>query len=300
MAILIVGGGLAGLTCAKVLVEAGHQVRVLEAADAIGGRVRTDASAEGFLLDRGFQVLFTAYPAVRRHLDLKALNLRELVPGAVLIRNGKWHEAGDAMRRPSLIFSTLANPLFSFGDKLRAARLRRFARRRNLEAIFSGKMRGLRKGDRSALEELRRRRFRDDGFIEHVARPIFGGILLDRDLSSSARALLFTYKMLSSGAIAIPERGMGVIAEQLGAKLPANALYLQTRVEGIIEADDRAVGVTLTGGEEMQGDAIVLATDAQTAQHLCGRELPSDSASVTCVYLASTESLYSGRKLRPE
>src|SRR5215471_6265441 len=83
--IIIVGAGLAGLTCAKVLAEAGRDVRVLEASDAVGGRVRTDYSADGFLLDRGFQTLFTAYPAVRRHLDLDALKLHTFAPGAVLI-----------------------------------------------------------------------------------------------------------------------------------------------------------------------------------------------------------------------
>lgn len=78
--ILIVGAGLAGLTCAKVLVEAGHEVRVLEASNAVGGRAQSDQSADGFVLDRGFQVLFTAYPAAKRHLDYKALRLRAFTP----------------------------------------------------------------------------------------------------------------------------------------------------------------------------------------------------------------------------
>jgi phytoene dehydrogenase-like protein len=297
MAIVIVGAGLAGLTCAKVLVEAGRDVRVLEASDAVGGRVRTDHSADGFLLDRGFQMLCTAYPAVRRHLDLQALHLRELVPGAVLIRAGNWHEVGDPLQKLSLLAPTLSNPYLTFGDKVRALRLRRYSRKRSVDNIFHHKLRGLRNGDRSAYDELRRRHFSEDGFIQHVARPFFGGIFLDRELATSARALLFMYKMLSSGAVALPEGGMGQIAEQLAAKLPLSALHLQMRVESIIEAEGRAVGVALTGGEEMQGDVIVLATDAPTAQRLCGSVLPSDPVAVTCVYFAATESLYSGPKL---
>src|SRR5205807_285988 len=84
---------------------------------------------------------------------------------------------------------------------------------------------------------------------DSFARPFFGGILLDRDLSASARMMLFTFKMLASGKTVLPELGMGQIAEQLAATLPPSAIRLQTRVEGIVEADGRAVGVTLTGGD---------------------------------------------------
>jgi phytoene dehydrogenase-like protein len=292
--ILVVGAGVAGLTCAKVLVEAGHEVRVLEASDHVGGRVWTDHSADGFLLDRGFQVLFTAYPSARKHLDLDALKLCEFTPGVVLIRNGEWHVLGDPWQKLSLLGPTLSNPLLTTGDKVRAARLRRYARRRSLEAIFSGSMRG---GDRSTYAELRRRHFSSSGFIDQFARPFFGGIFLDRELDNSARMLFFMLKMLASGRTVVPEQGMGAIAEQLASKLPAKCLYLETRVEGIVPADDRAVGVTLTGGEEMQGDAIVIATDAESAQHFIQAELPTESVSATCVYFGTTESLYSGPRL---
>jgi phytoene dehydrogenase-like protein len=155
----------------------------------------------------------------------------------------------------------------------------------------------MRKGDRSVYDELRRRRFSEDGFIASYARPYLGGALLDRELSSSARMLYFLFKMLASGKTVIPEGGMGEITTQLAAHLPPGAIRLETRVEGIVEADERAVGVTLTGGEEMQGDAVVVATDAPSAAALTGLEMPTDGMPVACVYFASTEKLYDGPTL---
>ena len=79
--VLIVGGGLAGLCCARRLHEAGISSRVFEASDDVGGRGRTD-EVDGFLLDRGFQVLLTSYPEGQKVLDYRGLEFGDLSPGA--------------------------------------------------------------------------------------------------------------------------------------------------------------------------------------------------------------------------
>ncbi|MGA0060087.1 MAG: FAD-dependent oxidoreductase, partial [Planctomycetota bacterium] len=67
--------------------------------DAVGGRVRTDV-VEGFRLDRGFQVLQTAYPEARRALDYGALELRPFEPGALVRVGGRFVRVVDPWRRP--------------------------------------------------------------------------------------------------------------------------------------------------------------------------------------------------------
>ncbi|MEJ2232271.1 MAG: FAD-dependent oxidoreductase, partial [Nitrospirales bacterium] len=81
--VLIIGGGLAGLSCAKTLQDAGVAYLLLEASEAVGGRIRTD-HVDGFFLDRGFQVFSTAYPEARRLLDYAALKLYHFSPGGVI------------------------------------------------------------------------------------------------------------------------------------------------------------------------------------------------------------------------
>ena len=54
--VIVVGAGLSGLACAQRLTAAGIEVTVLEASDAVGGRVRTDV-IDGFRCDRGFQLV---------------------------------------------------------------------------------------------------------------------------------------------------------------------------------------------------------------------------------------------------
>lgn len=72
--------GVAGLSCAKHLQSRGINFSILEAADDVGGRVRSD-KLDGFILDRGFQIFLTSYPTAKAMLDYDALNLQPFYAG---------------------------------------------------------------------------------------------------------------------------------------------------------------------------------------------------------------------------
>ncbi len=104
--VIVIGAGLAGLQAARRLQENGLTVTVLEGSDAVGGRVRTDR-VDGFLVDRGFQVLNPAYSAVREWIDVKALNLHHFGVG-VIVRDGvKTSTLAHPLRHPRLLSATL-------------------------------------------------------------------------------------------------------------------------------------------------------------------------------------------------
>src|SRR6266508_2502806 len=97
--IYVVGAGLAGLSCARHLADHGVNATVLEAADGVGGRVRTDV-VDGFLLDRGFQTLLTAAPEARGLLDYRALELHPFEPATLIRIDGRFVKVTDPFRQP--------------------------------------------------------------------------------------------------------------------------------------------------------------------------------------------------------
>ena len=99
--VVIAGGGLAGLVAARHLAAAGRDVTVFEREADVGGRVRS-RERDGFVFDRGFQVLLDAYPAARRELDYDDLKLRRFPPGALVGRSDGRSLLADPLREPSL------------------------------------------------------------------------------------------------------------------------------------------------------------------------------------------------------
>ena len=61
--VLVVGAGLAGLSAAIHLQNAGRSVTVIESSDRAGGRVTSD-HIDGYICDRGFQLINSKYPAL--------------------------------------------------------------------------------------------------------------------------------------------------------------------------------------------------------------------------------------------
>src|SRR3954470_6592948 len=218
--VVIIGAGVAGLCCALRLQDKNIPCVVLEASDAPGGRVRTD-KVDGFLLDRGFQVLLTAYPEAQSLLDYKALRLRTFAPGALVRVQGKLHRVSDPFRQPWTLPSTLLAPIGNLADKLAVARLRSQVRTGPLEAIWT-------RPETSSLEALR-----DFGFspriIDSFFRPFCGGIFLETELATSSRLLEFVFRMLSEGWAALPAAGMGAIPAQLAARLAPGTIRAGAR-----------------------------------------------------------------------
>ncbi len=268
--VVVVGAGLAGLACARSLAAAQVPVVVLEASDGLGGRVRTDRH-EGFLLDRGFQVLLTGYPECRRQLDYAALDLRPFYPGAIVRVEGRFHRVADPFRRPLDALRSLGSPVGSFADKLRVLGLRRRALAGTQSQLWQ-------RPATSTLATLTGLGF-SSAMIDRFFRPFLGGIFLGRDLATSSRLLDFVMRMLAVGDTAVPAAGMGAIAEQLASTLPDGTLRLRSEVVAL--AND---GVVLASGERIDASAVVVATEGDVAARLLGLATPASPRSVSAVY----------------
>ena len=267
----IVGAGLAGLSCAKRLVEAGQTVVVLEAGDGPGGRVRTDL-VDGYRLDRGFQVLLTAYPEVQRSLDLDALDLHRFDPGAVIWADRKGFVIGDPFRDRSSLVDTVRTPILPLGDKLRILWLRHKVRRGAARRLLHGP-------EQTTRERLVALGFSRRG-IDRFFEPLFSGIQLDRGLETSSRMFDIIFRCLSDGDAGVPALGMGAIPDQLTDSLPDGAVALDTRVVAVTAGEAR----TETGS--VQADNVVVATDGPAAARLLGIN-PPISQSTSCLWFGA-------------
>ena len=270
--VVIVGAGLAGLVAARVLEQHGISPVLLEASDDVGGRVRSD-TVDGFILDRGFQVLLTGYPEIHRHLNLHDLDLRAFEPGAVVWHHGKGHIVGDPFRRPTTLLSTTTAPIGNIADKLRIARLRASLKSANPQQL-------LRKADGSTSDALREMGF-SDTMVERFFRPLVGGIQLDPKLSTSRRMFDIIFRTLATGDSVVPATGMGAITQQLKNSLRSTQLFLNTAVSRVSPG-----GVTLADGQHITAHSIIVATEGPVASALLG--IPAvTSRAAGCVYFSA-------------
>ncbi len=264
--VAVVGAGLAGLAAALTLAAAGREVVVLEASDGVGGRVRTDV-VDGFLLDRGFQVLLTAYPAARRWLDLAALDLRAFAPGVVVHDGaGRTVRLADPFRAPVAAARSLLASLVTPADAVRLLRWRRRILGPSGPAVAA-------RTQVTTAERLAEVGF-SAGLVDGFFRPFLAGTFFDPDLTTSSRVTELVFRCFFRGDVAVPAGGMGQLGVQLAGRLPAGSLRLATPVRAVAPDAD---GVRLaTDDGEVRAARVVVAVDAPALSGLPG--LPSDGA----------------------
>ncbi|MEI7864029.1 MAG: NAD(P)/FAD-dependent oxidoreductase [Chthoniobacterales bacterium] len=282
--ILVVGAGLAGLTCAKSLADSGQHVLVLEASDRPGGRVVSSEITEGFILDRGFQVLLDSYPTARRHLDFSALGGGRFRAGALFVGHGRPQVLENPLRNPWSVFAAYRSRLMSFPDK---ARLVLMAARALLHANRHA-------GSEQSTASLLAASGFSEAFMENFAAPFFGGVLLDPGLGASSSLFLSYLRRFVTGRTILPGEGIGAIPRQLASALPAGALRLSSPVGSIAVRDNHVEGIALVSGQFLPSRAVVLAVEEPALCKLLGSGTPRAARSTAVHYFAADRAWYRG------
>ncbi|TVP44611.1 MAG: FAD-dependent oxidoreductase [Gemmatimonadales bacterium] len=275
--VVVVGAGLAGLACALDLAEAGRDVRLVEASDGVGGRVRTDV-LDGFQLDRGFQVILEAYPELRRRVSMKDLELRPFYPGALVRVEGAFHRMADPGLEMADALRSIGAPVGNFADKLRVARLR--------QEVLGGDPERLLEAPSGTTEELLLGAGFSSGMMDRFFRPFFGGVLLDPALQVSAKLFRYYFRMFAEGTSSLPSAGIRALPDQLASRLPGGVLRLEHPVRAVTSSR-----VELEGGGSIDAEAVVVAVEGPEASRLLGDHVPDPgSRGVTCLYFDAPES----------
>jgi protoporphyrinogen oxidase len=272
--IVIIGAGIAGLTCAKYLKDQGIEATILEASFGVGGRARTDI-VEGFKLDRGFQVLLTSYPEARKLLNYNALRFNKIPSGARIRQGNEFHVMPNPLKDFTTAPQALFAPVGSFWDKLKVLHLN--LRLKNApEPTIENTL-----NQQSTLDFLKGFGY-SDKIIERFFKPFFRGVFLEKELKTDAQFFKFLFSQFAKGDVVVPENGMQAIAEQIAAHLSPNQIRLNTPVEKVVGQT-----IYLENGETIEAEKIVFATNASATARILGKKSTVSFNTTDCLYFYS-------------
>lgn len=298
MTVLVVGGGITGLTAAHALGAAGLPTVLVEATDRLGGKVRTERT-DGFLVETGPDSFISYRPAaleLARELGLADAIIRPTEPRTVTVRiGGRFVRLPDGM---GLVLPTRMRPFVTtrMFSPLEKARM-------GLDLVLPRRLDGV---DVAVGPFLRRRL--GGALVDRLAGPLIGGVYgtpidelsLDavvpqlRDAEREHRSLLLASLAQGrarrrSGAppgspFVTLAGGVGQLTDALAASLERSTqVEVRTGVRvARIERSAARYAVTFAGSDRLEADAVVLASPAGISA-----ELLSDLAPAAADHLRS-------------
>jgi phytoene dehydrogenase-like protein len=262
--VLIVGAGLAGLNAAIHLQDAGIDVTVIESSDRAGGRVASDV-IDGFICDRGFQLINAQYPALQ---ELNIVSELDFIAAPrvieVCLQDGH-HPIGDPRQVP---WTVLDKATGSIPEKL------------SLLQVIMGQA----KAGQSIGQALRS----TGSCYERVLRPFLHGVFLTDPDNVDAIYGQSIIKSFVSGKPGVPRHGVGELPRALVKRI--NGVVYNTRVDRIDQTSVHTNNGTFTANK------ILIATDATTAAQLLGlTEVPRMAGCITWYHAVSNNPSGNGR-----
>lgn len=303
--VVIIGGGLAGLTVAYRLRDHAD-VTVLEKAAEPGGKLRTEAFG-GFLIEHGPDVFLARKPWARELCDELGLELQGTnpdVPGSFIRWNGRLHPLPEGFSGlvPTLWGPLLRTSLLSPRGKARLLLEPLIPRRRN-------------EGDETLGAFVRRRLGREA--YERLVHPLLSGIYggdidtvslqatfprfheLEREFGSLMRGAAASRRARGVGPAFVTLReGMGALPAALirasGARVVTGAVSFDVsrqaegwrvncarsvaQPDGAVAMPEAQPGGAVTMSEAPEAQAVVIATPAFEAARMLGNAAPDIAA----------------------
>ena len=245
---IVVGAGLAGITAARTVQQAGNSVLLLDASDQVGGRVRSDV-IDGFICDRGFQVINPKYPQVVKSKVIKELDFKYI--------SGKIRLA-DEQIKVGYSLSTFSPKLGSINQKLRF-----------LKFVASPKVENEKSFGHYATE------FPD--LYQKVLKPFLSGVFLTDPQEIAADVAQEILRSFVKSLPGVPAAGVGEFSRALAK--PIQNLKLNESVQSVSN------GQVTTNQGTYRGRYVIVATDPTTAaQLLSGVQLPKMLTSTTAYF----------------
>lgn len=213
--VAVIGGGLAGLSAALTLQDAGREVEIFEGSDRVGGRVATDR-IDGFTLDRGFQLINAHYPEIERLDVVGELDFHVASRSIDISLGDKRYSLSDPRRNP---FSALNSKTGTFLEKLKFAQY----------LINSAR------NEKSVGEELEA----VGALYTRVLRPFLTGVFLADPSEIGAVQGKELIRSFISGKPGLPRLGAGALPALLAKKI--RTIHLNSQIDSITQFSGREV-----------------------------------------------------------
>ena len=268
--VVVVGGGLAGLTAALRLGRAGIPAMLFHEAAQLGGRARTDCRS-GFHLNFGPHRLYERGAAVEglRALEVAVESAPRGPNGGVAIRSGVTHTL------PVGCFSLLTTDLLGPSGKREIAAF--LADVPTMEAASL---------QRVSLTTWLRTRLRDPSVLQVALAMIRFTTYSDEPDHLSAAAGLEQLKLSLMGPILYIHKGWATLVAALERAAESSGVTIVTGQSVVAVNIDarRAASVRLDDGTHVRCGAVIVATDPHQARRLLGEAMPPlTSDSPLCV-----------------
>ena len=253
--VIIIGAGISGLICSKKLTEADFSVLLIDKNNHIGGKVYSYNNNE-YTVDKGFHVVLTNYPEIKRNINVDQLKPLFLSSSCEIWDGRKMLIFANPFENILDFAKGIKTPIFTIKDLfllgfiyLRIKFNFKYHANTTVHAFFS----------KIGFSKK---------FIRLFLKPFFSGVFLENQLRTKMNKFQEVFKSFTDGNVFIPSDGINSLAQQIAKNIPKKNIILGKEVVSI--SNDNIV--TTIDKSKYSAKIIVIAADKLNFEHLAYRK----------------------------